>query len=108
MIKLQDFFQTKLRNANKKVGIETKSGLGREVLYHLNDAINALTKTNLAKPVAGTGRVHDKLRSKFETDKDRAGYNTRTEVLRIIRDAQNNAFGGDAVLGAAEQYMNVL
>lgn len=100
----QDFFQTKLRNANKKVGIETKKGLGREVLYNLGDAITALTKANLAKPVSGTGRVHDKLRSKFETDKDRAGYNTRTEVLRIIRDAQNNAFGGDAVLRAAEQY----
>ena len=100
----QDFFQTKLRNANKKVGIETKSGLGREVLYNLNDAINALTKTNLAKPVAGTGRVHDKLRSKFETDKDRAGYNTRTEVLRIIRDAQNNVFGQGAILKAGEQY----
>jgi hypothetical protein len=100
----QDFFQTKLRNANKKVGIETKSGLGREVLYNLGDAVNALTKTNLAKPVEGTGRVHDKLRSKFETDKDRAGYNTRTEVLRIIRDAQNNVFNEGAILKAGEQY----
>jgi len=100
----QDFFQTKLRNANKKVGIETKSGLGREVLYNLGDAINALTKTNLAKPVSGTGRVHDKLRSKFETDNDRSGYNTRTEVLRIVRDAQNNIFNEGAILKAGEQY----
>ena len=100
----QDFFQTKLRNANKKVGIETKKGLGREVLYNLGDAITALTKANLAKPVSGTGRMHDKLRSNFERDKDKIGYNTRAEVLRIVRNAQNNAFGGDAVLRAAEQY----
>tara|TARA_R100001126_G_C4876654_1_gene176365 strand:- start:1 stop:2112 length:2112 start_codon:yes stop_codon:yes gene_type:complete len=100
----QDFFQSKLRSAKKRVGIETKKGFGREVLYNLNDAIKALTKANLAKPVAGTGRVHDKLRTKFERDKDKVGYNTRAEVLRIVRNAQNKAFGGDAVLRAAEQY----
>jgi hypothetical protein len=100
----QDFFQTKLRNANKKVGIETKPGLGREVLYNLGDSLNALTKVNLAKPIIGTGRVHDKLRSEFERGKDKIGYNTRTEVLRIIRDAQNNIFGGEKILKAGEQY----
>jgi len=100
----QDFFQTKLRNANKKVGIKTKKGSGKEILYNLEDTLNALTKANLAKPVVGTGRVHDKLRSKFETDKDRVGYNTRTEVLRIVRDAQNNAFNEGAILKAGEQY----
>ena len=100
----QDFFQTKLRNANKKVGIETKKGLSREVLYNLDDAINALTKTNLAKPVAGTGKVHDKLRTEFERNKDKVGYNTRVEVLRIVRDAQNNIFNEGAILKAGEQY----
>ncbi len=100
----QDFFQTKLRNANKKVGIKTKKGSGKEILYNLGDAINSLTKVNLTKPIAGTGRIHDKLRSKFETDKDKLGYNTRTEVLRVVRDAQNNIFGDEAILRAGEQY----
>jgi hypothetical protein len=100
----QDFFQTKLRNANKKVGIETKKGLGREVLYNLGDAVTALTKVNLAKPVTGTGRVHDKLRTEFERGNDKIGYNTRTEVLRIVRDAQNNVFNEGAILKAGEQY----
>ena len=45
----QDFFQTKLRNANKKIGIRTKKGFGKEILYNLGDAVNALTKVNLTK-----------------------------------------------------------
>ena len=100
----QDFFQTKLRQANKKFNIETKKGLGREILYNVGDAISALSKYNLSKPVAGTGRIHDKLRTEFETNKDRVGYNTRVEVLRIVRDAQNNILGSEAIKRAGEQY----
>ena len=90
----QDFFQTKLRNANKKVGIETKKGSGKEILYNLEDTINSLTKSNLSKPISGTGRVQDKERSKFE-QQDLSGFNTRRRVMASVNETSKNILGED-------------
>jgi hypothetical protein len=100
----QDFFQSKLRSANKKIGIETKKGFGKEILYNLEDTISALTKTNIAKPVKGTGSVYSQDRVAFEKKIDNAGFGARTYVLEQIRDASKEVLGEETILRAGEQY----
>ena len=100
----QDFFQSKLRSANKKIGIETKKGFGKEILYNLEDTINALTKTNIAKPVKGTGSVYSQDRVAFEKKIDNAGFGARTYILEQIRDASKEVLGEETVARAGEQY----
>ena len=100
----QDFFQTKLRNANKKIGIRTKKGFGKEILYNLEDAVNALTKVNLTKPIKGTGDIYSKNRIDFEKKIDNAGFGARTYILEQIRDTQKEVLGEETILRAGEQY----
>jgi cell division FtsZ-interacting protein ZapD len=100
----QDFFQTKLRNAKKKIGIKSKKGFGKEVLYNLDDTINALTKANLSKPVKGTGTIYSVNRKNFEQTNDRDGFNTRSYVLEKVRKVSSEQFGDEAVKRAAENY----
>ena len=90
----QDFFQSKLRSANKKIGIKTKKGFGKEILYNLEETINALTKYNLSKPISGSGRVQDKQRTKFE-QQDLEGFNTRRRVMSNINEISKNILGDD-------------
>ena len=100
----QDFFQTKLRNAKKKIGIKTEQGSGKEILYNLGDTITALTKLNLGKPIAGTGDIYSKGRINFEKKIDNAGFGARTYILEQIRDASKEVLGEETILRAGEQY----
>jgi hypothetical protein len=100
----QDFFQTKLRNAKKKIGIKTEQGSGKEILYNLGDTVTALTKLNLGKPIAGTGDIYSKGRIDFEKKIDNAGFGARTYILEQIRDASKEVLGEETILRAGEQY----
>jgi hypothetical protein len=98
----QDFFQTKLRAAKKKFNVETKKGFGKEILYPLDETLNALTKYNLSKPIAGTGRVQDKVRREFE-QKDIGLFNTRKRVMSSINETSKNILGDQFIKNAGEE-----
>ena len=98
----QDFFQTKLRAAKKKFNVETKKGFGKEILYPLEETLNALTKYNLTKPIAGTGRVRDKIRRDFER-KDIDLFNTRKRVMSSINQTSKDILGDQFVKNAGEE-----
>jgi len=98
----QDFFQTKLRSAKKKFNIETKKGFGKEILYPLEETLNALTKYNLAKPIAGTGRVQNKIRREFE-QQDINLFNTRKRVMSSINETSKNILGDQFIKNAGEE-----
>lgn len=98
----QDFFQTKLRAAKKKFNVETKKGFGKEILYPLEETLNALTKYNLSKPIAGTGRVQNKIRREFE-QKDIDLFNTRKRVMSSVNETSKNILGDQFIKNAGEE-----
>ena len=98
----QDFFQTKLRAAKKKFNLETQKGFGKEILYPLEETLNALTKYNLTKPIAGTGRVQDKIRREFE-QKDIDLFNTRKRIMSSINETSKDILGDQFIKNAGEE-----
>jgi len=98
----QDYFQTKLRAAKKKFNLETKKGFGKEILYPLEETLNALTKYNLSKPIAGTGRVQNKIRREFE-QKDINLFNTRKRIMSSINQISKDILGDQFIKNAGEE-----
>jgi hypothetical protein len=92
-------FQARLN----KLGVKKKKGKGKEVLWHLGDAIIKLQKKSLTKPVAGTGTWHNKKRRDFQEKTDSEGYKVEDQIKQDIRELTKDVLGENFVPYALEE-----
>ena len=94
---------TDLQARLNRLGVKKKKGKGKEVLWHLGDAILKIQKKALTKPVVGTGTYHNTKRREFEANTDPEGYKAENKVKQNTREIIKEVLGENYVPFALEE-----
>ena len=94
---------TDLQARLNRLGVKKKKGKGKEVLWHLGDAILKIQKKALTKPVVGTGTYHNTKRREFEANTDPEGYKAENKVKQNTREIIKEVLGENYVPYALEE-----
>jgi hypothetical protein len=94
---------TDLQARLNKLGVKKKKGKGKEVLWHLGDAIIKIQKKSLTKPIKGTGTYHNTKRREFEANTDPDGYKAENKVKSDTRIIIKEVLGENYVPFALEE-----
>ena len=94
---------TDLQARLNKLDVKKKKGKGKEVLWHLGDAIVKIQKKALTKPIKGTGTYHNTKRREFETNTDPEGYKTENKIKQNTREIIKEVLGENYVPYALEE-----
>jgi hypothetical protein len=94
---------TDLQARLNKLGVKKKKGKGKEVLWHLGDAIIKIQKKSLTKPIKGTGTYHNTKRREFEANTDPDGYKAENKVKQDTREIIKEVLGDNYVPFALEE-----
>jgi len=94
---------TDLQARLNKLDVKKKKGKGKEVLWHLGDAIIKMQKQSLIKKVTGTGTWHNIKRKDFEKNTDPEGYKVEDQIKQDIRELTKDVLGENYVPYALEE-----
>ena len=94
---------TDLQSRLNKLDVKKKKGKGKEVLWHLGDAILKIQKKALTKPIVGTGSYHNIKRREFEANTDPEGYKAENKVKQDTREIIKEVLGENYVPFALEE-----
>ena len=94
---------TDLQGRLNKLDVKKKKGKGKEVLWHLGDAIVKIQKKALTKPIKGTGTYHNTKRREFEANTDPEGYKAENKVKQNTREIIKEVLGENYVPFALEE-----
>ena len=94
---------TDLQARLNRLGVKKKKGKGKEVLWHLGDAILKIQKKALTKPIVGTGKYHNTKRIEFEANTDPEGYKAENKVKADTRKIIKEVLGENYVPFALEE-----
>ena len=94
---------TDLQGRLNRLGVKKKKGKGKEVLWHLGDAILKIQKKALTKPIVGTGKYHNTKRREFEANTDPEGYKAENKVKADTRKIIKEVLGENYVPYALEE-----
>ena len=94
---------TDLQARLNRLDVKKKKGKGKEVLWHLGDAILKIQKKALTKPIKGTGTWHNTKRREFEANTDPEGYKAENKVKQNTREIIKEVLGENYVPYALEE-----
>jgi len=94
---------TDLQSRLNKLDVKKKKGKGKEVLWHLGDAILKIQKKSLTKPIKGTGTWHNTKRREFEANTDLEGYKAENKIKQDTREIIKEVLGENYVPYALEE-----
>jgi len=94
---------TDLQSRLNRLDVKKKKGKGKEVLWHLGDAILKIQKKSLTKPIKGTGTWHNTKRREFEANTDLEGYKAEHKIKQDTREIIKEVLGENYVPYALEE-----